>query len=403
MRYWLGPWIGSGTAEDPQRPPDGVIQTLKLKPAPNRWGLMITTDAVRLGEDYRLIAQGDVDAVPPAKTRSVYASAVGVPNVSGDTIADWLRDTLTIRAQPDGDGGPAPLAPTRRLQCEMHIGRPVRWRFRPDENPALVEQLRRQYRRARQAARDGQLKDEVHHLRVLDAWREKYRTEDDRLFVPADLPLEPRVRHETTIGDTFTDTDSTALSSHTATGANGGHSWSYLHSGSSWDIQSNQVNQTGNFGLARADSDLSTDDHYAQIVVPVPPSTTTQSIGVAARKDSSSTLSYYLAVCRSTQWQTYEWDGGSFGQLGSTTSQATATNDVIRIEAEGSTIRRLRNGSEQASLTDGTTSGNYRCGIACIHSLTGPRGDDWEAGDLGAAPAVTIPIYRHHFESMARR
>jgi hypothetical protein len=67
---------------------------------------------------------------------------------------------------------------------------------------------------------------------------------------------------------------------------------------------------------------------------------------------------------------------------------ATASNnDVIRCEAEGTTIRRKINGVTQGSVTDAT----YASGKAGVAQNGQQTWDDWEGGDLSGGGATINP------------
>lgn len=66
-------------------------------------------------------------------------------------------------------------------------------------------------------------------------------------------------------------------------------------------------------------------------------------------------------------------------------SQAISVNDVMQLEASGSTITLKRNGSTIGSTTDSTrSSGSAGCG-GYWGSAAAPKWDDWEGGNLGGA------------------
>lgn len=406
MRYYIGPHEGSGTADDPWRPPAGLVNSIDLRSlaAHTTPGIVlcVAPDDLVLGADYRLIAQGDVDAVPRGADRSVFASALGLPTVTGSTIADWLRDALTRRAEVDHSTRPPPLMPTSRRQMELHLNRAVRWDFTPAEAPAVQANLRAAYRRIRDESLAGLHKDAVHHRRLLEFWRQKYRTLPDRFFVPDGLPIEARQQPETTIGDTFTDTNGTALTSHTATGTGGGFSWSYLEGGPTWTIQSNLLEHTAAArGTARAGSSLSGDDHYSQVtLVNVLNTGVNKTRGVATRVHAGSTVSCYLSVCRDLSvtdiWQSYKFVSGTLSAIGSDTNVDASASDTINLESNGSTQTRYRNGVSQTATTDSSIPTNLYCGVSAVHAVVGLQIDDFIAADLGGGGGVTIPVlYRH--------
>jgi len=87
---------------------------------------------------------------------------------------------------------------------------------------------------------------------------------------------------------------------------------------------------------------------------------------------SSATLAIY-----------YFAPGPSYTLLGSTTS-ATSVGDVLRLEAQGTTLRALLNGVVKVTATDGTL-GSGQTGLY-FYSGQSLYLDDFEAGDLAVAP-----------------
>jgi len=106
-------------------------------------------------------------------------------------------------------------------------------------------------------------------------------------------------------------------------------------------------------------------------------------VGPAVRMATGDTRKY-CAIARTGQILLLEYDNvGGATQLGSTFSGTVSLNDIIRIEANGTTIRVLQNGTERISATDATlTSG--RVGMQGTYSNdTTAAQDDWDGGDLG--------------------
>lgn len=330
-------------------------------------------------DDYRVVGRGDLRDITDAP-RDVIASMFGLRTLSGDSLADMLWGLLTVAADPIGDDRAFPIMPTRRKHLELVLsghGVIARKTFDPAlaEAPVVQDLLRRQYRVTREAALAGALKDEVHHLRVLDAWVEKYGLAEE-YFRPPDLPVETLVKHETTINESFNKAD----------GALGPDlTWVDFHGSGVYEVVSNAAERVASaVGAARADSALSSDDHYAQAEFAAL-AFSDRSAGVMARQAGDATQTYYIAVADGTaNGETWKSISGSYTGIGSQ-GGTFAVGDVIQLECDGSTIARKKNGTIQNSTTDTAISGNLYTGLASVHAIAGaPALDNFEAADLSA-------------------
>ena len=336
-----------------------------------------------LGKDYRSFGRGDIRDIT-TWDRSVFASMFGLRTIEGNSLADALWALLMVEADPIGDARPLPIMPSRRKHLDLVLsghGVVARKTFDPmlAEAPPVRDLLQRQYRKHREDALAGKLKDEVHHLRVLDAWVEKYGLTED-YFRPADLPVEQRVKHETTHTETFTKAD----------GALGGdNTWNDFHGTSVYTVVSNEAAKGSAFGASRLDSALSSDDHYSKAAI-ADIAGGDRSIGCGARMTGDATVSYYLAVADGpSNGETWKWVAGSLSGIG-TQGGTFASGDVIEIECDGSTIARKKNGSTQDSTTDTSLTGNLYAGLASVHGSSGGELDDFEAADLSAGGADAL-------------
>jgi hypothetical protein len=152
----------------------------------------------------------------------------------------------------------------------------------------------------------------------------------------------------------------------------------WTESGDDWSIKSNQLAPgTTTVGTIRYDQQLSTADHYAEIVVATPGGT---SMGVFARSDAA-TGSYYLWRNNGSNWALFYNVSGSFVQIGSSYTAAAVAGDVARVECNGSTITGYVNGVSRVSTTDThITTGTY-VGLRSLQSST-CRYDNFAAADL---------------------
>ena len=162
--------------------------------------------------------------------------------------------------------------------------------------------------------------------------------------------------------------------------------------GTSWGIVSNAAKISGNVteNVARADSDLASDDHYAQATISSFTNGASPLDGdVIARKDGTATQTFYLWQGRIDLfvYRLFKDVAGSFTQLGSDVAEIPTAGDIIKLQCDGSTIKGYRNGTEKISATDTAIVDNLRCGIRgyCGGAAQDVVLDDWSAADLAAA------------------
>jgi len=184
--------------------------------------------------------------------------------------------------------------------------------------------------------------------------------------------------------DSFTDTDGVQLTSH-------GTSWSKQGSYDP-DIQSNAVAPDAasipQFPYWNADT--FDNDQYAQFVLAsVSGLSASVSFGPAVR--CLTNLSCYTFVTLNNTNYLLRYAASTPTQLGSSASHTAAVSEVFRIEVSGTTITPTIDGSTTgtpgAQTDSGLSSGNG--GMYAYGDSTTARADDWEAGDLGGADALT--------------
>ncbi len=106
-------------------------------------------------------------------------------------------------------------------------------------------------------------------------------------------------------------------------------------------------------------------------------------VGVACRIQTGSFSGYSFAnrTVANGGWLMERYDSGSVTPIASNAAAGGAANDVIRIEANGSTITAYVNGVVALTATDATyASGSV--GLWCFNTTS--RLDDWSGGDLGS-------------------
>lgn len=187
--------------------------------------------------------------------------------------------------------------------------------------------------------------------------------------------------------DNFTGTNGQALSARTGWTVNAG----------SFAIQSNSLRPSAaaTESGARWSGDSFSADQYAQCLIVG--TEAGRSIGVAVRVSTSGAQTWYgVYLSSSTIAQFFKNVAGTWTQLGSDIT-GWANGQTMRIEAEGTTIRVLRNGVQVASATDSAIA-NGAPGVGGWHSSTTSLIDDWEGGNLGGGGGANLPAILHHLQ-----
>lgn len=148
---------------------------------------------------------------------------------------------------------------------------------------------------------------------------------------------------------------------------------------------SNQLGATsgGNDGAARVTAGTFPDDQYAQFTVKTVGGSDG---GPAVRMDASGNC-YFCTSFNGTDIQLYKLVAGSFtGPLVTPFTGTYAVNDVLRLEAQGTTIRLKKNGVTILTVTD-TSLTTGRPGAFIFDGTM--RGDDFEAGDFNTGSTIS--------------
>lgn len=314
-------------------------------------------------------------------------------NLKGDDLIGLLLDLLTDAADPIGEDFVKPIIPqVDRKVCITIAGQTFydRLDWGKKYTSKIKDVERENFKQIFVEVQAGKVPAD-HHQKVLDYLCEKYGIEDWKEFVPDDLQKDVpgRKPHDTTISENFNTADTGTLGPQL--------SWTELFGNTNVVTNAAQsVSIDATYGCVnRADSDLSSVDHYAQVVfLNVPASSST---GIIARKDSSATNTYYISRFSNfagTNWDTYKLIAGTYTLIGSSTSAVAAANDVIKIECNGSSITRYKNGASQNVATDSAITTGTRCGLATYMAGTAIRQDDFQASDLAASGLVYTQLER---------
>ena len=278
-----------------------------------------------------------------------------------------------------------PLRVNRRRRSEIYLA-----------NLQLYEEFVTPTHPAWQAEIDG-YQDDYRHIRATAPLElaqrftgAKMRTL--RLTNPKDI-LPPEYENDgfripaTTIGDTFVEASNTDLTSHTATGPNGGHSWVEDEGDAEVAASSDDLDRTTGNVHALANSALSDDSHYseADVVAVSSPGW----CGVAARYRNTGTFHAYTGWHRPVSSNTYRRDKWLEGTRtdGLSAAETPPTLPItIRLDCDGSTMKVLIDSIEKISGTDTSITGINYCGLYGDQNRA-MTWDNFEADDGGAAAA----------------
>jgi hypothetical protein len=338
---------------------------------PQGFGLFVTGNAANLGSEYTNLGT-DPLATWTQQALNRWRSALALPNtLAASNLRGCLWETLTFQADPIGDDRALPLVPVsgqRRYELwlagQLVHGKP--FRLADPEATPLLDLLKRHYRSLRQCSLDG-LCSPTLYRKWLGYQVRKYAI-GYRNFQPADVPDEPPLEPTTTITDNFNRADADALGS-------GSEGWSWTEVTGDHDIVSNQVGPGSGGGRARAESDLSSDDHYAQLTM-VDGSLSGQGSGPTVRYAAAADTCY-LAL--SDGARIFKCESGSLTNLTSAIGDP-ANGSVLKREADGSSLELFDDGvSIIGPITDTSITGNVRTGFYRDFNRTL---DNFEAADL---------------------
>lgn len=331
--------------------------------------------------------------------RDAWQGATGY-RPAGAKLTDLLWDQLTNGADPAGEAGPKPLVPTTGGQLELWLGghslvrrEAFRWGVHPHTN-RVRDVIRRDFERLWEATGGHD-----HCRRVLDYQAKKLRA-DWRDLIPA--RLRPHVAgplpHQTTITDDFTRADGDTIGNLLT--------WTELEN--DFDTVSNRASltTTGADSFARADSNLSSDDHYSQITARGNSTAGASAIYPTCRNATGATRTWYMVdnSIGGDASTLYKRVTGTFTAIGSGIAHTFAndTDYLIEVEANGSTITSRIDNVDIDTVTDSAITGNLMCGFGGYRTGGTTSYDGFEAADL-AAGGTAVPVFRRHYQLMQTR
>ena len=443
-RFYLGPWAWVTEPMGPHWSAPAGFNGLDLRTLPQMsqqagtpglglfWGDGIITDS-----EYTLIGEGSFYDIKPGQVVKDRIPKRAGYSLKGDDLVGIIFDLFTDGADPAGQDCVKPLMPGMHGRCELICGQTHNHRVRRGHGhwgivrDLLRSDLKRQILGARTeaaelralaAAINGKTWNQVNNAtdsaivanrkllialrnrpltvaqavtflgnradrterqyrKVLDFTLEKYRIDKAEWqdLCPQDMlqELDPPEPHETSISDNFNGSDSDTM----------GVQLTWTELSGDWDIASNRAAMvtiaSDQKQRARADHDLSSDDHEAQVTNYYPENG--RYAGPACRMPSDTTATFYAVLTQTGDANIYliKIVAGTQSNINST-SQTASDGNTSKVQADGSTIKSFYAGAEKASATDSAISGNVRCGLDQYTTvLSTPSFDDFSATDLG--------------------
>lgn len=381
LNYYIGPWavskeVGSWVA------PTGTVGLVDLRPvSPTQTYGFFAVDG-ELESAYELVGVGDLREVyPDASARSAWETCIGVKTEATHTLLDMLWLTLTEGADPLGETRAKPIMPTHKGVLELHLAGHSLVRSLPvsKATAACREKL------LTVAKVDIELESK---LSVLTAEKYLYCMArklgvDSKSLVSKESLLTER-KPETSYSDDFNR-------------ASLGDGWTAVKG--TWGMSSNQLacttGSTSDNAFCRYESDLSSSDHFASVLV----TNTIRQPGPAARTASDSTVRY-AAFCKNDGYSgILKYNSSNARTDIGSGSGARTGNYTVTLTCDGSTISFTVvdgvNDDISASVTDTTISSGVRCGVN-LRDIQTVYYDNFYCEDLVAATSILPFMMRYH-------
>ena len=194
--------------------------------------------------------------------------------------------------------------------------------------------------------------------------------------------------------DNFTDTDGTALTSHTP---DDGGSWTKhtLAGSGSWDIRSNRIRSTGSTGtdahFYHSGTPDSAEYDVEADIVRLGSTTPSATPGVTGRHSTSAETFYFARYNASPTfvWQLFKRVSGTFTLLGSySQSFSVGQSRTVKLEIRDTAKKVYIDGTERISSTDNAITAAGKAGIrdnTGQATTTGYHIDNYVATDLSSS------------------
>lgn len=430
MRYGLYPWTWDSEQQE-HRPPDGAVCCLDLRPLPEQakqeqsggWGFFAWNGGGDPPSDVISLGDGDCRSLQPTTSqRDELRLRLGLSaNPQGATLVDVIGDVLGSLADPTGQARPKPLMPIAGIGYEIHLASHSRvWQLDYDPRETLAANPKGRANKVRdviratiaEARRNGgpELAAKVlgHVLQRHGYTRQEVeegasgkRAEWARLIRPADLAamggatFRPK-RPATSYSESFNTADSDTLGPDLT--------WSEVIG--DLDVVSNRAStSTTGFAEARAQHDVSSADHYAQVqIYQTSTSGFDNHLAAPCARFASAARTFYSFAWFYGGLYLYKTVSGTYTIIGSAVETPAPLPATWRVDCSGSTIRGLQNGTQKVSVTDTAITGNTRGGI-WAYRASGVQivVDDFLIDDGISAGAAKPALFHSHYQNQGWR
>lgn len=383
MRIYIGPWQWRNVGGMSWNPPVEALSSLDLRTnsaiatrtTPQGQGLFVTDLAIAT-PGYTQIATDPNETLNTSR-RNTIRNALGLPSaISSTRLVDIAYELMTLHSDiASGVICPTPL-PSHRATLDFSFAGVTRSTPFSDTLPEwanIQKVLWANYRHYRDEQAAGRLPLDFHR-RVLTVWMENYKISDFTKFIPSDLPkTETPLPHNTTHTENFDQADSSTVGPNLT--------WTEL-AGGNWTTVSNQLNYAHDGGVAdgriRADADVSSADHYAEIILV----TRAQGSGICNRFSSSAQTFYQAWTFNDGNVYFSKVVTGTRTNLTSV-AQAYSAPDTVRVSSSGSAHTVSWNGSAIiTSFSDSSISTGTRGGVFAFAGADPTTFDDYVISDL---------------------
>lgn len=292
-----------------------------------------------------------------------------------------------------------PLMPDRRGMLRFNLGEISYAQKCPTSGVVfdnVLAELQKQYR-------DVQAEGGDTHRKLLSVWSRKLGIRDYETFIPQDLPKETPVKPTTTLLDSFDVGNHTDINGQASSD---GWTWNkYFSNGALAVIRTDsgtyaEGQAQGHTAAYRAESNLSSTDHYVQCELRTENDSLVVMIG--ARKDSSATFTWYELILGSGSdvliIQKVVAGSGTIIASNALTIN-TATTYTVKLNIFGSTLQTFNSGVQVGTdTTDSGISSGLRTGMRVQGNngglLLSGRFENFEASD-GLLSVGGGAVYHH--------
>ncbi|MEE9584775.1 MAG: hypothetical protein V3W51_04760 [Candidatus Brocadiales bacterium] len=293
-------------------------------------------------------------------------------------------------ADPSGQARWKPLRGSARGGYGLYLaGQHLKWRYEEFDEAYRRQGLEVDRLDWLELKAANLLSGSEHYRRVLTGLAEKYGITPDALLQKWGESWVQAWPRETQYNESFDTADSDTL----------GPDLTWTEPVGDIDIVSNKASGQGSQeSRARAEHDLSTDDHYAQALISGLIGSPDRG-GACARYASAADTGYLFRLRDSAAatWQMAKFVTGTITQLDKLDGTAPgAAAHTEKLQVNASALEGFHDGSSKISLSDATITGNVRGGITLKTDADNrAKADDFEIADLAAAG---VEIFRRRIE-----